>query len=168
MLLKFIFYSIVFFPILTRGILFLNFQKRMKEALSNEELAKESHRTLILTLTGFSFSGLLAMAVLDVTLRQDFHFSIYYLLMSFLSYQVALNLQSYKVKRWQDQLATVFVDIASLCLILSILSILNLRKFSPYFAYFLSALAILIWLIDHWFRLRFQWKFLKVKKDITV
>jgi low temperature requirement protein LtrA len=165
MLLKFIFYSIAFFPIITRGILYLNFPNEMKDTLSKEELDKESHRTHILTLAGFSFSGLLAIVVLDVALRQDFHFSIYYLLMSFLGYLVALNLQSYKAKRWEDQIATAFMDIASLCLILSVLSILISQKFSPGFAYPLSILAISIWLIDHWLRLRFQWKYLKEKGE---
>lgn len=165
MLLKLIFYSIAFFPIMTRGILCLNFLKEMKDTLSEKELDKESHRTHILTLAGFSFSGLLAIVVLDVALRQDFHFAIYYLLISFLGYLVALNLQSYKAKRWEDQLATAFMDTASLCLILSVLSILNSQKFSPNFAYALSILAISIWLIDHWLRLRFQWKFLKEKKE---
>jgi len=95
------------------------------------------------------YSSRSAIVVLDVALRQDFHFAIYYLLMSFLGYLVALNLQSYKAKQWENQLATAFVDTASLCFILSVLSILNSQKFSPNFTYALSILAISIWLINH-------------------
>jgi hypothetical protein len=135
----------------------------MKDVLTNEELDKESHRTYIMTLAGFSFSGLLAMVILDAALRQDFRFSIYYLFMSFIGYVFALNLQSYKAKRWQDQLAIASMDMASLCLILSILSILMTKNFSPAFACTMSIMAISIWLIDHSFRFRIDFKYLQEK-----
>ncbi|MDH4270929.1 MAG: hypothetical protein OEW18_03020 [Candidatus Aminicenantes bacterium] len=161
-----IFYILPVFPIVTRGILYQKFQKETKDVLTKKKQDKESHRTYIMTLAGFSFSGLLAMVVLDTTLRQDFRFSIYYLFMSFLGYVFALNLQGYKATRWQDQLATASMDMASLCLILSILSILMTQNFSPAFVYPMSIVAILIWLIDHGLRLRFGFKYLQEKRRI--
>jgi len=163
---KFVFYILPFFPIVTRGILYLKFQKEMNDILEKEELNKESHRTYIMTMAGFSFTGLLAMVVLDATRPQGYQFTIYYLFMSFLGYIFALNLQSYKAKRWQDQLATASLDMASLCLILSILSILITNNFSPAFAYPLSIVVILIWLIDHGLRLKFDSDYLKEKRKI--
>jgi len=161
---KFILYFLPFLPFLTRGILCYRFRTKMTISLRNQELDKESHRTYILAMAGFSFSGLLAMVVLDVSLPQDFHFAVYYLLISFLSYIVSLNLQGYKALRWQDQLATAFMDSASLCLILSVLSILYSQNFVKSFAYTLTIIAISIWLIDHVIRLRIWWKFLKFNK----
>lgn len=136
----------------------------MKDNLPAKVLDKESHRSHFMTLAGFSFSGLLAMAVLDVALRQDFQYSIYYLFLSFLGYIFAVNLQSYKAKRWQDQLATASSDMASLCLVLSILSILMTKKFSPVFAYILSTIAVLVWLTDHGLRLVFDWTYLREER----
>jgi hypothetical protein len=132
--------------------------------ISREELDKESHRIYILSMAGFSFSGLLAIVVLDISLSKDFHFAVYYLLMSFLFYLVSLNLQSYKARRWQDQLATALMDSASLCLILSVLSILDPQNFGKYFSYILIVMALLIWFIDHVIRLRIWYKILKLDK----
>ncbi|MBW2620863.1 MAG: hypothetical protein JRC56_05985 [Deltaproteobacteria bacterium] len=91
----------------------------MSEIPSEEEQDRESHRSHILTLAGFSFTGLLAIAVLDATLVQDFRFAVYYLLVSFLCYLSALNFQGYKSKRWHDQLATALMDVASLSLMIN-------------------------------------------------
>ena len=164
MRIKLVFYLLPLFPIVTRGILYLKFQKKMNENMNKEGKDKESHRAYILTLAGFAFSGLLAMAVLDTALRQDYRLSIYYLFMSFLGYLFALNLQSYKEKWWQDQLATASTDMASLCLVLSILSILMTQNFSRSFAYFLSIVAILIWLVDHSLHLVFMWRYFQRRK----
>lgn len=161
----FVYYCLPIFPILTRGMLFLRYPKQMKELLGEEELDREAHRTFMLAMAGFSFSGLLAMVVLDTALRRDFHFAVYYLLLSFLCYLCAINLQSYKAKRWQDQAAAALKDAATLCLILSVLSILNSGGFETGFALVMSALAILVWFIDHFLRLRFLWIFLKGRQE---
>ena len=162
---KFILYLLPFLPFLTRGILCYRFRAEMTNSLGKEELDKESHRTYILAMAGFSFSGLLAMVVLDASLRQDFHFAVYYLLISFLSYLVSLNLQSYKALLWQDQLATTFMDSASLCLILAVLSILNSQNHVKKFAYALTIIAFSVWLIDHVIRLKIRWRFLIKKRS---
>jgi small-conductance mechanosensitive channel len=151
----------------TRGILYLKFRKAMKVVLNEEQLARESHRTYILALAGFSFSGLLALVVLDAALRQNYQISIYYLFLSFLGFVFALNQQSYKAKRWQDQIATASTEMALLCLILSILAILMTQDFSPTFALSLSIVAISVWLVDHVLRLIFVWKTLSKEKENT-
>ena len=161
----FVYYCLPIFPILTRGMLFLRYPKQMKEVLREQEIDREAHRTFMLALAGFSFSGLLAIVVLDAALRQDFHFAVYYLLLSFLCYLSAINLQSYKAKRWQDQADAALREAATLCLILSVLSILNSREFAAGFALVMTTLAILVWLIDHFLRLRFLWIFLKGRQE---
>ena len=156
-----IFYIIPFVPFLSRSILCLNHRRQMLDILCEDEQDREAHRAHILALAGFSFSGLLAVAVLDVTLMHDFRYAIYYLLLGFLCYLSALNLQGYKSRRWHDQFGTALVDIASLSLILSIISIIHLKE---HFTIILTILAILVWSADHLIRIRIQWNYLNEEK----
>lgn len=158
-------YLLPVFPIVTRGILSLKFREEMKDDLTPKERDTESHRSYILALAGFSFSGLLALAVLDAVLRKDYRLSIYYLFMSFLGHLIALNLQSYKFTQRRDQLATALTDMGSLCLILSILGILMTQDFSRTFSYSLGIVAVSAWLVDHGLRLRYTWKFFQAGRE---
>jgi len=158
------FYFIPLLPLVSRSLLCVKHRGHMSDIPSEEEQDRESHRSHILALAGFSFTGLLAIAVLDATLVQDFRYSVYYLLVSFLCYLSALNFQGYKSKRWHDQLATALMDAASLSLIMSIISILSIRPFSAFFASVLSVIALSVWGVDHFIKIRFQDVFLKNKK----
>jgi hypothetical protein len=166
MSLEIVWYCAPIIPLLTRAILCLKFRSEMGDFPSEEEQDREAHRSHILALTGFSFSGLLALAVLEATLRQGFNIAIYCLLLSFLFYMFALNIQGYKSRRWHDHFATALMDGASLSLILSVLSIMQSQASSNWFVPALSLLAILIWLFDHFLRLLFQWQYLTTKKEM--
>ena len=159
------YYSIPFLPIITRLVIIFRHCNTMKEHLGEPELDKESHRANILILAGFSFSGLLAVTIVDSALRQSFSFAVYYLLISFLCYLLSSNMQSYKSKRWHDQLVTAITETASLSLILSILSILHSQAFDANFAVSLSVFAFSVWLVDHIIRLTLQEKYLKLKEE---
>lgn len=159
------FYFVPLLPLVSRTLLCLEHRTQMMEIPSEDEQDREAHRSHILALAGFSFTGLLALAVLDATLRQDFRYAVYYLLVSFLCYLSALNLQGYKSKRWHDQFATALMDAASLSLIMSIISILNVQTFKASFAIGLTVLALLVWGADHFARIRIQSNFLKMKKE---
>lgn len=158
-----LYYLIPGFPLVTRFLLYLRFPYDMTEYLTEVEKDRESHRSYILALAGFSFSGLLAIAVLDTALQQNFKLSVYYLFISFLCYLFTLNMQSYKARRWHDQMATAFMDAASLSLIMSVLSILYSQNTNKFFKIILSIIALLFWGIDHFIRIRIQWKYLKIK-----
>ena len=159
-----IWYSAPIVPLFSRAILCISHHSQMGEILSEEEHDRGAHRSHILALAGFSFTGLLALAVLDATLRQDFHFGVFYLLISFLCYFFALNLQGYKKRRWHDQFATALIDSASLSLILSIVSILHIQTFKSNFAIGLALFAFFVWVVDHIIRLRIQWSYLNIKE----
>ncbi len=159
-----ILYSTPILPLFSRAVLCLWHHEQMKEILTEAELDQEAHRSHILVLAGFSFTGLLAISVLDATLRKDFHFAVFYLLVSFLCYFFALNLQSYKARRWHDQFATAIMDSASLSLILAIVSILYLPAFNPNFSLGSSTLALFVWVTDHVIRLKIQWTYLSIRK----
>ncbi len=138
----------------------------MSEVPSEEEQDRESHRSHILTLGGFSFAGLLAISALDVTSNHDFRFAVYFLLASFLCYLFSLNLQGYKSKRWHDQFATALMDSASLSLIMSIISILQVKALNLSFVAGITGLALLVWAVDHIVRIRILWKYLKLKREV--
>jgi hypothetical protein len=136
----------------------------MTEVLSEGEQAREAHRSHILALAAFSFTGLVALVVLDSALSKRFHVAIYCLLVSFLSFLFALSLQGYKSTRWQDQLGTALMDVATFSLVLSVISILRSMTPGSRFVFVLSLATVGAWLLDHLARVRFQWKYLKAKK----
>jgi len=160
-------YLIPFIPLLDRLILILWYKDLMKEILSEDELDRDAHRNYILALTGFSFTGLLALALLEATVISGFYLTIYYLLISFLLYLFSLNFQGYKAKRWQDQLSTSFSEVATLALICSIISILFIKEFEKSFAFLLASIAMFIWFFDHLYRIRLQTKYLSLKRAET-
>jgi hypothetical protein len=163
---KNLWFVIPFFPLITRLFIIIHFRNMMKEILSENELDRDSHRNYILALTGFSFSGLLAVSLLEATVIKGFYLTIYYLFISFLLFLLSLNYQSYKARRWQDQLATSFSEIASLSLILSVISVLFINKLDYSFSISLSILAILIWLFDHFTRIFLQSNYLSEKRKV--
>jgi hypothetical protein len=132
------------------------FRTHARDCLTEDERDRETHRTIILALAGFSFTGLLALVVLEGALQQGLSVAIYCLLISFVSFIVSLNLQSYKFRYWHDQLGTAFIDAGTLALILSVLSILFTPHYDPLFATALSALALTAWVADHIIRLSLE------------
>lgn len=114
-------YIFPFIPIIIRIVLGIRFRKSMQDKLLEAECDREGHRAIILPLSGFSFTGVLALIVLQKTNNLDLHLQIYYLFLSFISYLCALNIQKYKSRRWHDQIGTALYELASLSLILSII-----------------------------------------------
>lgn len=162
-----VWYVAPFTAFLTRGVLCLWFRSDMSEVLTEDEQDREAHRTHILALAGFSFSALLALVILEATMRAQLQLAIYYLLVSFLCFLSALNIQGYKARRWQDQLGTALVDAATLSLVLSVVNVLYVQRLgSPRFAMLASAAALLAWVVDHVLRVRFQWAYLKTKGEV--
>lgn len=158
-----ILYLLPFFPIVSRTVLCLTFRSQMNEILSEDEQDREAHRTLILSLSGFSFTGLIGLIVIDATLRLNYKVAIYYLLISFLSFLFSLNAQGYKSKRWHDQIATSIMDTGSLSLILAASYLIGNQNFGMPFSLSLILLSVVAWLTDHIIRLRIQWRFLSIR-----
>ena len=90
----------------------------------------------------------------------------FFLLVSFLTYLWALNLQGYKAYRWQGEAATALSETGSLCLVLALVSLLVSSKFGKPFVFATSLLAIAVWFIDHAMRIRIDWKYLATREGI--
>ena len=136
----------------------------MEEILSEAENDRETHRSLILAFAGFSFTGAFALIVLEPTLRIMVQNPVLFLLVSFLVYLWALNLQSYKSYRWQDQVSTALLDTGSLCLVLALVSLLFSSNFESSFIGLTSGLAVLVWISDYIIRFCIDLKYMQ-KRD---
>ncbi len=131
----------------------------MSQILPAEARLIEQHRSVIIPLAGFSFSALLAVAVVDAELKTGLRVPTILLLISFTAFIAALNMQSYKFTRGADMRATALYEAATLSLFLTIANIIFSNTAGSSFRYTGFA-AILVWSIDHGIRYKILWKHL--------
>jgi len=136
----------------------------MSEFLSEEASDRETHRSLLGTLCGFSFTGLLALVALPGDLKNR-ALPIWYILVSFVSYLGALNLQGYKSHRWHDQIGDALTETASLGLIASVIGFIVSSDLALGFRIFASVLSGAVWLFDFSIRFRYSRDFLRAKEQ---
>lgn len=141
-------YLLPFVPSVLRAALVIKYRTFMKEKLSNEEQQRSQHRSLILALAGFSFTTSLALPAYGVSAKVDVLIPTFYVVLSFLFYLAALNIQGYKFRRWHDQLASGFVDTATFCLLLTVMGMAILLPFPTPVILVLAAVATLVWSFD--------------------
>jgi hypothetical protein len=143
-------YFLPFVPFATRGLIFLIFRNYIAERIELSVEYRAAERSFILALAGFSFSALLALAVVDASLPElPLRLEVYYLLISFLCYFSVVNLQKYKDKGWHEQLELTLMDTASLSLLLSVSAIIFAANPDTAYGYIVVILALGVWLIDH-------------------
>ena len=159
-MIDFILYLSPFIPLVVRIGLIVQFHPIMHTMLSKEERDEGGHFSYIFPLAGFIFTGLLALIVLEITKNIGLTFPIYFLFIGFVAYLSAINLQGYKFRIWQDQIATGMIEIGSLSLILSILNVILLTNFHLIFILALSTIAVSAWLIDFIIRYRLSINYL--------
>jgi hypothetical protein len=135
----------------------------MSELLPDAAIDREGHRTLIVAMAGFSFAGLLALVALPGALTER-QLPIWYVLISFLSYLGALNLQGYKAFRWHDHVGDALSEVASLGLIASVMAFILNSELSLAFRIVAVSMAIVAWLLDFGIRLRFLVSYLIAKE----
>lgn len=148
-------------PFITWGIVCWVFRRCMKDRLTEAEIDRNNRRSIILALAGFSFTGLLAIAVVDATTRQNLQLSVYYLMVSFLSFFFALNLQSYKFHRWHDQFGNALFESATLSLLLSVAAVALSTYPGTLYSIGITTLALAVWALDHVIRLRLMWLYFR-------
>jgi hypothetical protein len=131
------------------------------EPLSHAELDRAGARAIILPLAGFSFSALLALVVLDANRIEGLRSPIYLLLASFLAFYSSLNLQSYKVRRWEDQLATGLKEAGAGWLLLSVVAVVQASPAAGSYKTLVAAPAIVVWVADLAIRLTLDYRHLR-------
>jgi len=156
-----IYYFIPLFPFLTRSFIVVYFHSLMSASMSIEESDRDTHRSYILAMSGFSFTGLLALAIVNAEITTNLDLPVFYLLISFLCYFFALNLQGYKFYRWHDQLSNALIESASLSIILTIVAIIIKAKGITAYSMAIVIISISIWLIDNTIRLLLSYSYFK-------
>lgn len=156
-----------FLPLIPHVIIAVRFRKLMGDPLSELAIDRNNHRALIVALAGFSFTGLLGLVALPGSLTER-ALPIWYMLISFLSYLEALNLQAYKVFRWHDHVGNSFFDIASLGLITSVMAFIMKSELAFSFRLAATIIATAAWLIDFIFRLYLDFNYLRKKENNNV
>ena len=151
-------------PLVTRAVLIIRFWGQMRDILPEAEQDREGNRALILAFAGFSFTGVTALIVLEPTIKQTVSGAVFFLLVSFLAYMWALNLQGYKAYRWQGEAAAALVDTGAMCLVLALISLLVFSSFTFPFILATSSLASGVWLVDHYTRLRIDYVYLGARE----
>jgi hypothetical protein len=154
-------YALPSAPVVSRFLVGLYWDWLMPVALPEEAQERDMQRGVILGLAGFAFTAAAALAILDAATRPSLQLSIWYVLVSFVSYLSALSIQSYKYRIWQDQLATALIEAGSLSLMLTLVTLLFAAKLEERFVWMSASVAIGAWLVDHAVKLRLFWRFLK-------
>lgn len=138
----------LFIPFISRPILVWKHRKITYKIIPSEEKDLETNRNFNLTMCGFSFTGLLGLVVLENTIK-DIHLDkqICFIFISFISYYIANNIQSYKFYYWMDELAIYCMETGSLFLILTIITSFNFCL-GLFCSIIFSIVGVLIWYID--------------------
>jgi hypothetical protein len=166
-------YGLPLVPFVPRALTVLKFPAATYDLLPEAAADREQHRSFILVLAGFSFTGLLGLAVtpLAVTdpeararLQHALQLPTYFLLTSFLFYIFALNLQAYK-RRWRhDLISDALIDGAALSLLSSIIVIVWDASGNLGFTILIGVFAGAIWGTDQVIRVRLTWKIFREKE----
>lgn len=157
-----VYYFLPFFPFLTRSFIVVYFLPCMSDAISEKESDRDTHRGLILGMSGFSFSGLLALAIVNAEVKTNFDLAVFYLLISFLCYFLALNIQGYKLFRWNDQVSDCLIESASLSIILAIITIIMKSVGFTNYSIAIILISCSIWILDHIIRLKLSFSYLTI------
>jgi hypothetical protein len=163
-LLRFLVYLLPFFPVIIRLGISLLYWEFMLDYIPEEAQGREVHRSTVLALMGFSFSGTVALLVVNAKVELNLLKPTYFLLVSFLSYFIVLNLQQYKAQRWQDDIGDGFLESGHFALILSVASLIWTSEAPNLYKYILVCMAILVWLVDFAVRIWITWRYLYWKK----
>lgn len=160
----FLIYFVPLIPILLRSVFVLQLRKKLCDQLSEEELDRDNIRNTTLALEGFSFAGLLALVLIEPNIKQNLTYPIYFVIISFISYMIQINLQGYKSRRWQEILSDTLFELGSLGLIMTVVCLLFMSGLNNLFIYIMTLISILGWLIDFLIRLKIQFEYIN-KED---
>ncbi len=155
-------------PLITRSILCMRWRRLMSTDIPEAAQERDVHRGFILSLAGFSFTAVAGLAVLDSPTRVSLQLPTWYVLASFVSLLSSLNLQSYKVTRWQNQMATALLEVGTLSLMLAVVALLFTASFGRVFQLSAGTITLSLWFIDHLVRLSLDSRYLSELHSKTI
>ena len=129
--------------------------------LPEEAQARDLQRSTILALAGFSFTAIVGIALLDDKNRVALELPTWYVVVSFVSFLAAANLQSYKSTVWQNQVSAGLVECGALSLTLAVIALVYITQFSSSMKLSVAILGSGVWALDHLVRLKLDWSILR-------
>ncbi|MEX3930049.1 hypothetical protein AB4Y36_39685 [Paraburkholderia sp. BR10936] len=132
----------------------------MNEVVPEAAQERDVHRTFIFSLAGFSFTAVAGLAVLDANTRVSLKVPTWYVFVSFVAFMSSLNVQSYKVTRRHNQIATGLQEVGVLSLMLALIALLFTANFGTLYQWAGAVLAWGAWFTDHIIRWRLDNRFL--------
>ena len=158
------YYALPALPAAVRLLVVVRFSGYMGTVLPEAALDRLDHRTVYSAFASISLAALLALVALpgDLKARQ---LPVWFMLVSFLLFLGALNLQTYKAKRWQDFVGDAMFEGATLALISAVIAFILVSEFP--FEYKIAALTIatVVWLIDFSLRVFFAVSYLRSQEQ---
>ena len=140
--------SVPLIPIAIRWILLCRHSKAFGKELKSP--SPEAHRSWLIGILGFSLAGL--AIITSSPALPDLKYAAYDLVIGFCLTNLAMAIQSYKARFWQDQLADSLRDGASGCIAMFILRLtaaLELRtQLDSQCVWVVAILALLAWMVE--------------------
>ncbi len=155
---RILFYIVPFLPLFSRGALAAEYFDIKNELISKEQRAGDSYRAIILGMAAFSFAGVVGIVALDAARQSELQIPVFYVLVSFLCYLSALNMQEYKFFVSRDILSDALVDVANLSLLCCVMALVFSANYGVLYKGVVVGLGVLAWLPDHLVRLKYTWK----------
>jgi hypothetical protein len=156
-------YFLPLLPFLWRGTLACCYWPLMGDSLPEQVTARDSHRTLLAALAGFSFAGLLGLVALPGELSTR-PLPVWFMLVSFIGLLGALNLQGYKAFRWHDEIGDALMETGTLGMILSVISFIAASDLSFGLKLSSALVAATMWTADALIRVRAELSYLRAQK----
>lgn len=146
-------------PFVPVAVIMFAWSEKLRWKLAEEGRAIESTRGYALGMAGFSFGVLTILIFVDFATKAELGISVYSLLVSFLLFYLASQMQSYKRKVWQDSFSDGALMTANFALMLALAAIVYSTSTQSRWA--LVGLIAAVWGIDYVARLREGWRLLK-------
>ena len=147
-------YALPAAPAIIRFFVALHFSGYMRAVLPEDAMQRMDHRTVLVALAAISFAGLFAIVVLPVV--ADRQLPVWFMLISFLFFLAALNLQGYKARRWHDWAGDALFEGATLALLGAVAAVASKSEFPVGFRVAAVVAAVIVWLTDFTLRIYFE------------
>jgi len=119
------FYILVFVPMIVRMLTMLCFPKALSRLMSNDEQAREAYRSYLYAYLAISTAILLALTVANAKGEINLNGAVFCSVVSFIGFELALSLQSYKSKVYVEQISDGLIDTARFGVYLTIIAVIN-------------------------------------------
>lgn len=153
-------------PIPVRIILAVIFRTDMRRPLVPESDAKAEARSVALALAAISFTGFIALAILNVSPQDCVAMAMYYFVWSFVSVSWSVYVRAYAARVRELSLAYAFLESSMLALMLSLVALSHLVPGRGPMHY-LAFAAVAGWLADFVLRIILELRDLRTRQTQT-